>query len=124
MPLINNLAMCSKIPPTCATMHDCSDHIGGGVKKDASFVPGLLVETDLANLYTDVFFFDDTINVAKVGKMLEAKFLRTYSLHGGEHALSFPLDLSKQPAVRESLTIIFDFHLQSSLYAHLFAEIL
>ena len=38
MSLINILAMCSNIPPTCAAIHDCSDYIGEGGKKDASFL--------------------------------------------------------------------------------------
>ncbi len=47
MPLINILAMCRNIPPTCAVIHDCSDHIGEGGKKDASFISALMVESVL-----------------------------------------------------------------------------
>ena len=79
--LINTLAMCSNIPPTCAVIHDCSDHIGEGGKKNVSFVAELLVETvlkyDPTELYTDVLFFDGASIEAKAGKMLEAKFPRT-----------------------------------------------
>lgn len=47
MPLINIFAMCSNIPPTCAAIHDCSDHIEEGDNKYVSFLPELSVETVL-----------------------------------------------------------------------------
>ena len=60
---------------------------------------------DPSRMYSDIFFFDGASNVAKAGKVLEAKFPRprAYTLHGGEHVVSlFFHDLSKQPAVRVS----------------------
>ena len=33
MPLINTIAMCSNVPPTCVTITDCSGHIGEVVRK-------------------------------------------------------------------------------------------
>ncbi len=63
-------------------------------------------------MYSDIFFFDGASNVAKAGKVLEAKFLRAYALHGGEHVVSlFFHDLSEQPAVRVS-------HLFCALISH------
>ena len=47
MPLMNSLAMFSDIPPTCAVIHYCSEHIREGGKKDANFLAELLVETVL-----------------------------------------------------------------------------
>ena len=56
---------------------------------------------DPTKLYTDIFFFDGASNVAKAGKVLEAKCFRAYALHGGEHVVSlFFEDLSKEKAVQ------------------------
>ena len=80
MPIINTLAMCANIPPTCVAINDCSDHIASGGKKDAPYIASLMEDTvlkyDPTKLYTDIFFFDGASNVAKAGKVLEAKFLR------------------------------------------------
>ncbi len=47
MPLINTLAMCSNVPPTCVTITDCPGHIGEGGKKDAPFIAALMKDTIL-----------------------------------------------------------------------------
>ena len=55
---------------------------------------------DPDKLYTDMFF-DGASNVAKAERVLEAKFPRTYALHGGEHVVSlFFDDLSKHKVVK------------------------
>ena len=105
MPLINTLAMCSNVPPTCVTITDCSGHIGEGGKKDAPFIAALMEDAvlkyDPQKLYTDLFYFDGASNVAKAGRVLEAKFPRAYALHGGEHVVSlFFDDLSKHKVVK------------------------
>jgi hypothetical protein len=105
MPLINTLAMCANIPPTCVAINDCSDHIAFGGKKDAPYIAYLMEDTvlkyDPTKLYTDIFFFDDASNLAKTGKVLEAKFPKAYALHGGEHVVSLFFDnLSKEKAVQ------------------------
>ena len=71
--------------------------------------------------FTLIFFFDGASNVAKTGKVLEAKFPRAYVLHGGEHVVSlFFDDLSKEKAVQlrvpHSLHLAVFFHcLHSSI---------
>ena len=76
---------------------------------------------DPTKLYTDIFFFHGTRNVAKAGKGLEAKFPMAYTLHGGEHVVSlFFDDLSKEKAVQlrvpHSLHLAVFFHcLHSSI---------
>ncbi len=47
IPLINTLAMCSNVPPTCVTITDCSGHIGEGGKKDAPFIAALMEDAFL-----------------------------------------------------------------------------
>ena len=112
MPLINTLAMCANIPPTCVAINDCSDHIASGGKKDAPYIASLMEDTvlkyDPTKLYTDIFFFDGASNVAKAGKVLEAKFPRAYALHGGEHVVSlFFDDLSKEQAVQVRICVLY-----------------
>ena len=107
MPLINTLAMCGDVAPTCVAITYCSEHMAGGGKKDAPFIAGLqegiVSEYDPTKTFTDIFFFDGAANVAKAGKVLEAKYPRLYVLHGGEHIISlFFDDLSKHPAVKVS----------------------
>ena len=76
MPLINTLALCANVPPTCVAINDCSDHIAFGGKKDALYIASLMEDTvlkyDPTKLYTDIFFFNGASNVAKAGKVLEA----------------------------------------------------
>ena len=105
MPLINILGMCADIPPTCVAIHDCSEHIAGGGKKDAPFIAGLMKgiveQYDPDAYFTDLFFFDGASNVAKAGKVLEQYYPRAYALHGGKHVVSlFFDDMSKLPAVQ------------------------
>ena len=43
-----------------------------------------------------IFWFDGAGNVQKADRSLEAKFPRSYSLHGGEHVISlFFSDIAK-----------------------------
>ena len=62
MHIINTLAMCANVPPTCVAINDCSGHIALGGKKDAPCIASLMGDTvlkyDLTKLYTDIFFFD------------------------------------------------------------------
>jgi len=59
--------------------------------------------------HTDIFFFDGASNVAKAGQVLQAKFPRSYSLHGGEHVVSlFFDDISKLPPIKVS--VVFHFY--------------
>jgi len=65
------------------------------------FDGGHCLEVDPTKIYTDIYFFDGTSNKAKAGKVLEAKFLRACTLHGGEHVVSLFFDnLSKEKAVQ------------------------
>ena len=35
MPLVNNIVICADVPPTVVDIHNCTDHIAVGGKKDA-----------------------------------------------------------------------------------------
>lgn len=113
MPLMNVLAMCANISPTTVAITDCSEHISHGGKKDAPFIASmmedLVLKFDPTKSHTDIFFFDGASNVAKAGQVLQAKFLCSYSLHGGEHVVSlFFDDISKLPPIKVS--VVFHFY--------------
>ena len=61
--------MCSKVPPTCVAITDCSGHISEGGKKDAPFIAALMEDTvmkyDPNKLYTDVFFMMEQVTLQK-----------------------------------------------------------
>jgi hypothetical protein len=63
-----------------------------GGKKDAEYIANLMediiVPYDLDKTKSIIFWFDGASNVQKAGRILQAKFLRSYSLHGGEHVVS------------------------------------
>jgi hypothetical protein len=100
MPLINVLGLCADTPPVCADIKDCSGHMSVGGKKDAQYIAELLEDIiepyDPEKTRSTLFWFDGASNVQKAGKILEAKFPRSYSLHGGEHVVSlFFSDIAK-----------------------------
>ena len=71
-----------------------------GGKKDAKYIANLL--EDVIEPYepdktrSTIFWFNGAGNVQKDGKILQAKFPRSYSLHGGEHVVSlFSVTLPK-----------------------------
>ncbi len=112
MPLINILGLCANHPPTCVKIHDCTGHMTEGNKKDASYIAGLMedvvLQYDPDKSRTTLFWFDGASNVQKAGRILEAKFPRAYSLHGGEHVVSlFFSDVSKLLPIKASISLIF-----------------
>jgi len=123
MPLMNVLCTTGVCPPTVVAVHDCTEHMAAGGKKDASYIAGLfeeyVIEFDKEKLCTDLFFFDGASNVQKAGEVLVAKFPRAYVLHGGEHVISlFFDDLSKLPPIRVRTNhfYISTYHLISHLH--------
>ena len=44
MPLVNNLVMRANVPPTVVDIHDCTDHMAAGGKKDAQYLAGVMEE--------------------------------------------------------------------------------
>jgi hypothetical protein len=104
MPLLNVLGLCADTPPTCVAIEDCSGHMTTGGKKDATFIADLMediVKYDPDKTLTTIFWFNGASNVQKACKILEQKFPRAYSLHGGEHVVSlFFSDISKYPVIK------------------------
>jgi hypothetical protein len=105
MPLINVLGICGFSTPKVLSIHDCSDHLAGGGKKDAPFVAqlfeGEVEQLDPQKKLTNVFFFDGASNVQKAGEILEAINPGAYCLHGGEHVISlFFSDISKVKQIK------------------------
>ena len=91
-PLINVLGHCADTPPNCVASKDFSGHISVGGKKNAEYIANLLedviVPYDPDKTRSTIFLFDGDGNVQKAGKILQAKFPRSYSLHCGEHVVS------------------------------------
>jgi hypothetical protein len=92
MALLKILAMCANTPPIIVSIQDSTTHMQDGGKKDASYIASLfsneVIKFDPQSSFTDVFFFDGASNLQKAGKILMAKFPRTYCFHGGEHVVS------------------------------------
>ena len=66
--------------------------MASGGKKDAPYIAQLyeeyVMKYDPDKMYTDIFFFYGASNVKKGGRILEAKYPRSYCLHAGEHVVS------------------------------------
>jgi hypothetical protein len=120
MPLLNVLGLCADTPPTCVAIEDCTGHMTKGGKKDATYIADLMedivIKYDPEKTRTTIFWFDGASNVQKAGKILEQKFPRAYSLHGGEHVVSlFFSDISKLPAIKvSSLCLLYPYRLHSN----------
>jgi hypothetical protein len=92
MPLMNILALNGTTAPMTILIHDCTNHIKEGGKKDvrhiAKLFEGKVLEYDPQLLCTDVFYFDGASNVQKAWEILMAKFPCSFCFHGGEHVVS------------------------------------
>ena len=92
MPLVKNLVMCADLPPMVVYIHDCTDHMAAGGKKDAEYLAGVIEEDiikfDPECMHTDVSFIDGAANFQKGGLRLCAFYPRSYVFHGGEHVIS------------------------------------
>ena len=109
MPFINVLCTNGVTPPIVVGIHDCSNHMAAGGKKDAEYIAKLMerhveaVEKDKKN--TDLFVFDGASNVQKAGKVLATLMPRATVLQGGEHVISlFFSDLACLTPIKVSRT--------------------
>ncbi len=93
MALMNILAMSSNTLPMKISIQDCTDHMAGGGKKNASYIADLfdekVMEYGSMKICTDIFYFDGASNVQKAEEVLMARFPCTFCFHGGEHVVSF-----------------------------------
>ena len=111
MPLVNTLVMCSDVPPTVVDIHDCTEHMSVGGKKDAEYLAGVMeVEIekyDPKRAHTDLFYFDGASNVQKGGLRLCALYPRAYVFHGGEHVISlFFSGVAKIPPIKVCMLVL------------------
>ena len=64
-----------------------------GGKKDVLYIAEMLEHVilpyDPDKTLLTIFRFDGAENVVKASRILDAKFPQSYSLHGGEHVVSF-----------------------------------
>jgi hypothetical protein len=107
MPLLNIPGLCTDSQPTYVAIEDCTGHMTRGGKKDATYIDDLMedlvLKYDPEMTHTIIFWFDGASNIQKAGKILEQKFPRAYSLHGGEHVvLLFFSNISNFPEIRVS----------------------
>ena len=108
MPLFNALALSAKMSPVVLEIHDCTEHMAAGGKKDAPYIAEIflnhLTSLDKNKTFTDLIFFDGASNVQKAGKIIEAKFPRVNYLHGAEHCVALWFtDLSKMGEIKVSI---------------------
>ena len=93
MPLINILCMSGDNPPIVAGIHDCTDHMAEGGKKDARYIAEIFddwvekIDPGKSLSLIDAFFFDGAKNVQKAGEILSITNPGASCLHGGEHIL-------------------------------------
>ena len=61
MPLVNNIVICADVPPTVVDIHDCTDYITVGGKKDAEYLAGIIekeiLKFDPGRMHTNIFSF-------------------------------------------------------------------
>ena len=61
--LVNTLITCADVPTTVVDIHNCTDHMAEGGKKDAKHLAGVMedeiVKFDPEHMHTDVFYFMD-----------------------------------------------------------------
>ena len=105
MPFINVLGICGYTSPKVLAIHDCSEHLAGGGKKDAPFIAELfeseVEQLDPSKTLTNVFFFDGASNVQKAGEILEAINPGSHCLHCSDHViLLFFSDISKLKPIK------------------------
>ena len=90
--LVNVLIMCDDVPPAVVVIHDCTDHMAAGGKKDAEYLAGVMGEEifkfDSERMNTDFFYFDGAANVQRGSLRLCALYPTSYVFHGGEHVVS------------------------------------
>lgn len=91
-PLFNVLATAMYMPPTVLAVHDCSEHLSKGGKKDAEYIAKVFIphmeKLDPMKNRFDLFCVDGASNVQKAGQVVEAVFPRVTVIHGGEHCMS------------------------------------
>ena len=91
MPLVNNLVIRAYVPPTVVDIHDWTDHMAAGSKKDAKYVDGVMeeeiVKFDPERMQTNVFFYG-AAHVQKGGLRVCVLYPRAYVSNVGYHVIS------------------------------------
>ena len=87
MPLVNNLVMCADVTTKVVDIHDCTDHMAAGSKKDAKYLAGVMEEQIVKiypeRMHTNVFYFDGAANIQKGGLRLCSLYPRAYVFIAG-----------------------------------------
>jgi len=109
-PLFNVLAATRGSFPTLLAVHDCSDHMAQGGKKDAWFISKVFREEmeklDPMKDRFDLYIVDGASNVQAAGEIISSYFPRVSTVHGSEHLVSLIFsDIAKIPVVRVSSSL-------------------
>ena len=116
------MGMCGDVPPVVIRIHDCTEHLVEGGKKDASFIAQLFRD-QMEDLFkdekvkekyntlkdtTDAFLFDGASNVQLAGEALTVYYPAAHALHGSEHVISLWFaDIAKLKGIKVSRYILF-----------------
>ena len=114
MALFNVMVLNSNLYPVVTAIGDCTGHLSKDGKKDALFIAGvfsgLLLDFDAEANCVDIFYFDGALNVQKAGAVVEARFPRTVTYHGGKHSVALWFsDLAKIPEIKVCFLFMFQF---------------
>ena len=127
MPLINILCMAGDNPPIVAGIHDCTEHMSEGGKKDARYIAEIFdemverIDPGKKLGLVDAFVMDGASNVQKAAEILAISHPGSIVLHGGEHiiALAFS-DFSKMGPIKVCVSCVIPFYsayINTTIYA-------
>ena len=93
-PFFNILGSGVHLSNACLEIHDCTERMVSGGRKDAAYIAKICEEhidtisKEKKEPLVDLVIFDGASNVQKAGSLLEEKYPIITCIHGGEHVVS------------------------------------